>query len=575
MSEQRSGGGGARDRMVTFRGAEGPGIGGGEAALAGVTELTLRGYRRYPWGGVEVGGILLGTREEGSVTVRAFRELGCEHDHGPAFELSEKDCARLESRLAEAAGEEELQGLCVVGWFHSSSSREVAVTQADRKLHERYFKEPWQVLMVVRRSKGEPVTVGFFHRGPTGALQAHSQRQLAVRDFKLSEADLPVDAEPEPEAAAAGGARVASPAEEARPAAVASSPQVTAALPPATGSVPQATAALPPATAALPPATASLPELTEALGPAVSPEAAPEGGRESGFAFAEEGPGRGLEFFGLREDPFSQNPDPRFFYPAPATREALAVLELGVQRRTGFLALIGEEGLGKSLVIECLIEHLEEQEIPFAYLFNSRVSVEEFFELLADDLDLQCARKNKAAVLIALNERLVERSREGQTTVLIIDNAQKLSMEVLEEVELLGNLETRRGKLLQVIFTGQPSFERLLDRTELRGLRQRMFHRAQLARLDEEQSGRYIQSRLAKAGLTEGGIFGAEVLRRLHARTQGIPRLINMVCAGLLEKAMEGRRKTADAGMLEEVCRELELERVVTGEEVEAHAMPA
>ena len=174
---------------------------------------------------------------------------------------------------------------------------------------------------------------------------------------------------------------------------------------------------------------------------------------------------------GLAEDPFSPTFDLRFFYPASKHQEALAGLIYGIQSRQGFLAVIGATGTGKSLVLECLIEHLKANSIEFACLFNSKINPEQFFELLAHDLELSCRNTTKTSILIALNEYLLKRSQAGQTTVLIVDNAQKLSADVLEEIELPGNLENRRGRLLQVIFAAQPSFEHQLEKAELRGLR--------------------------------------------------------------------------------------------------------
>ena len=185
-------------------------------------------------------------------------------------------------------------------------------------------------------------------------------------------------------------------------------------------------------------------------------------------------------------------------------------------------------------MLECLIEHLKADSTQFAFLFNSKINPEQFFELLAHDLDLKCEHKTKTSILIALNEYLVKRSQAGQTTVLIIDSAQKLGVGVLEEIELLGNLENRRGRLLQVIFAAQPSFERQLEKAELRGLRQRLLLRSRLAPLQAEQTSKYVESRLAKAGLARQSIFPADLLSEIHTRTRGIPRLINAVCSNLL-----------------------------------------
>src|SRR5439155_14388440 len=142
--------------------------------------------------------------------------------------------------------------------------------------------------------------------------------------------------------------------------------------------------------------------------------------------------------------------------------------------------LTGEVGTGKTTMLECLRDYLESQYVEFAFLFNSRLNVEQFFEMIAYDLNLRCARSSKTEVLFALNELLVEQAQEGRTTVLIVDEAHNLEWEVLEEVRLLGNLENRNGKLLQIILSGQPELDRKLDAPNLRQLKQRIVLRCAL-----------------------------------------------------------------------------------------------
>jgi general secretion pathway protein A len=256
-------------------------------------------------------------------------------------------------------------------------------------------------------------------------------------------------------------------------------------------------------------------------------------------------------FFGLTGDPFGAHPDARFFYPSLQHREALAVLSHRVSGHAGFMVLLGEPGTGKSIVLECLKDLLKESETHFAYLLNSRIGVAEFFELIAHDFRLPCSNPTKTATLIALNEYLLARSRAGQTTALVVDSAEKLSIEVLEEIELLGNLENREGRLLQVVFAAQPSFERLLDAPELRSLRQRLVSRARLEPLDPTQTAAYIEHRMMKAGARSQGVFPADVVAEIHRRTHGVPRLINALCGRLLASCRELQVKTAEVRMLE------------------------
>src|SRR6185369_11184060 len=144
-------------------------------------------------------------------------------------------------------------------------------------------------------------------------------------------------------------------------------------------------------------------------------------------------------FFGFEENPFSLSPDPAFLYRSPQHEEALANLIYGVQSRKGFIVLTGEVGTGKTTMLECLRDYLEAQRVEFAFVFNSRVTPEQFFEMIAYDLDLRCQRTSKTEVLIALNDLLLQQAHHGRTTVLIIDEAHNLEWEVLEEIRMLGN----------------------------------------------------------------------------------------------------------------------------------------
>jgi general secretion pathway protein A len=265
-------------------------------------------------------------------------------------------------------------------------------------------------------------------------------------------------------------------------------------------------------------------------------------------------------FFGFHQNPFNMSPDPSFLYRSPHHEEALANLIYGVQSRKGFIALTGEVGTGKTTMLECLRDFLSSQQILFASLFNSRLTVEQFFELLAYDFDLRCDRHSKTEVLISLNSLLVDRSGQGRTTVLIVDEAHNLDWDVLEEIRLLGNLETRRGKLLQIVLAGQQELDRKLEAPEYRQLKQRIALRCTLRAFTPEETQAYINSRMAKAGLPDQTIISPELLREIHFRSQGIPRLINGICDNLLLTAFAMENKTAMIDMLNEVTADMHLE---------------
>lgn len=265
-------------------------------------------------------------------------------------------------------------------------------------------------------------------------------------------------------------------------------------------------------------------------------------------------------FFGITDNPFNLSPDPAFLYRSAQHEEALANLIYGVQSRKGFIVLTGEVGTGKTTMLECLREYLEAQYIEFAFLFNSRINPQQFFEMIAYDLDLRCERTSKTEVLFALNNLLIQQANDGRTTVLIVDEAHNLDWEVLEEIRLLGNLENRKGKLLQIVLAGQPEFDRKLDAPNLRQLKQRIVLRYNLKPFSIEETAEYIDSRLAKVGLTEQGVFADDLIKEIHIRSRGIPRVINGICDNLLLTAFAMESKVCTQKMLDEVADDMRLE---------------
>jgi general secretion pathway protein A len=265
-------------------------------------------------------------------------------------------------------------------------------------------------------------------------------------------------------------------------------------------------------------------------------------------------------YFGFGESPFNLSPDPAFLYRSAQHEEALANLIYGVRSRKGFIVLTGEVGTGKTTMLECLRDFLETQRIEFAFIFNSRITPDQFFEMIAYDLDLKCECRTKTEVLFHLNELLIHQANQGRTTVLIIDEAHNLDWDVLEEVRMLGNLENRRGKLIQVILAGQPEFDRKLDAPNLRQLKQRIVLRCSLQPFTAKDTAEYICTRLDRAGMPRQTVFPPDLLAEVHVRSQGIPRVINAICDNLLLTAFAMEARTCDLEMLEEVCADMRLE---------------
>jgi len=265
-------------------------------------------------------------------------------------------------------------------------------------------------------------------------------------------------------------------------------------------------------------------------------------------------------FFGFTKNPFDMSPDPSFLFRSTQHEEALANLIYGVQSRKGFIVLTGEVGTGKTTMLECLRDFLNAQQIAFASLFNSRLTVEQFFELLAYDLDLRCNRLSKTEVLLSLNNMLLERANVARTTVLIVDEAHNLDWNVLEEIRLLGNLENRKGKLLQIVLAGQQELDRKLDAPEFRQLKQRISLRCALQGFDLSETVAYVNSRMARAGLKGQTVISPQLMEELHYRSQGIPRVINAICDNLLLTAFAMESRVATLAMLDEVAADMRLE---------------
>src|SRR5579862_5856615 len=261
------------------------------------------------------------------------------------------------------------------------------------------------------------------------------------------------------------------------------------------------------------------------------------------------------KFFGLRENPFNVNPDPRYLFVTPHTEEALSCLTYGVQGRKGFILLTGEVGTGKTTLINKFLEWLHREGLPTAFIFNSRLNEEQFFEFMMTDFGIPCDAKSKSQILLRLNQWLLERYRAGETAVLIIDEAQNLSPGVLEEVRLLTSLETSTEKLLQIVLTGQPELEEKLKIPSLRQLRQRITLRCRTAPLSLEETFGYVAERLRIAGANGEPVFSKEAIETAHLYACGIPRVLNLLCEHALINAYVDHLRPVPAYLVEEIAR--------------------
>ena len=239
-------------------------------------------------------------------------------------------------------------------------------------------------------------------------------------------------------------------------------------------------------------------------------------------------------FFGLKHEPFSIAPDPRYLFMSERHREALAHLLYGVRGGGGFVLLTGEIGAGKTTVCRCFLEQIPKR-CNVAYIFNPKLTVTELLKSVCDEFGIPYQSEVPGVATVKdyidpLNEFLLKTHAVGQNNVLIIDEAQNLSADVLEQLRLLTNLETTERKLLQIILIGQPELRTMLARPELEQLAQRVIARFHLEALSPAETTRYIQHRLRVAGLTAAMPFDPKAIQRIHKLSRGVPRRINLLC---------------------------------------------
>jgi type II secretory pathway predicted ATPase ExeA len=263
--------------------------------------------------------------------------------------------------------------------------------------------------------------------------------------------------------------------------------------------------------------------------------------------------------FNLTVAPFNLNPDPRFLYVTDPVREALATLAYGVTNRKGFVLLTGDVGTGKTTILNVFMQWLAKRSAATAFIFNPRMKPDEFLDFMMSDFGISCDAVLKSRRLLALNNWLLDRHEKRQPVVLIVDEAQQLSGEMLEELRLLTNLETPTHKLLQIILSGQTELDRILARPSLRQLKQRVTLRCRTLPLTYPQTAEYIAKRICVAGGHWRQIFDPESIKLIHRYSGGIVRLINLLCEQALISAFCDSESKIAVKHIEHAARELEL----------------
>jgi len=264
--------------------------------------------------------------------------------------------------------------------------------------------------------------------------------------------------------------------------------------------------------------------------------------------------------FGLRENPFNINTDPRYLYVMSHTEEALGRLKYGIEARKGFMLLTGEVGTGKTTLLNKLLDSLHENHVATAFVFNARLSESQFLDYMMADFGIACKSRMKSQVLFKLHQWLLDRYQAGEQTVLVVDEAQNLSRRTLEEIRLLSNLETSTEKLLQIVLAGQPELEHNLNQRELRQLRQRIALRAYTHPLTQEETRGYIFERLRIAGGNGEEIFSASAIEAVHRHARGIARVTNLLCEHALIRAFLQQQKQISAEIVEGVSHDFSLD---------------
>lgn len=267
-------------------------------------------------------------------------------------------------------------------------------------------------------------------------------------------------------------------------------------------------------------------------------------------------------FYELRERPFALSPDPDYLYPSRVHREALDYLRYGLESHAGFIVITGEIGSGKTTLLQTLLRGLDSQ-TTVARIVNTILEPRELLETILIDFGLDPAGKSKPLLLRDLAQYLVDQRLAGRMVLLVIDEAQNLTVAALEELRMLSNLETEKSKLMQIVMVGQPTLREKLNAPELEQLRQRITVSYHLRPLDEDETANYINHRLRRAATGAPLEFPREATDAIHARGRGVPRIVNVICDAALVFGYAEERRLIDLALVQEVLGELEITGVL------------
>lgn len=268
-----------------------------------------------------------------------------------------------------------------------------------------------------------------------------------------------------------------------------------------------------------------------------------------------------LNFFNLKKEPFQITPDPSFLYLSPGHKEALASIIYGVEQKKGFVVIVGAVGVGKTTILRAYLEKTDKERLRTIYLFNANISYYNLLKFIFRELSIASESDEICEMVNQLHQVLINEYREGRNVLLLIDEAQNMPVDTLENIRMLSNLETATEKLIQIVFSAQPEFEKTLNLEELKQLKQRVAVKAIISPLNREEGLIYIHHRLKRAADKETVIFTPYALKEIVRNAKGIPRVINVLCDNSLITAFGYGKKKVGLGVVREIAHDFGMQR--------------
>ena len=263
------------------------------------------------------------------------------------------------------------------------------------------------------------------------------------------------------------------------------------------------------------------------------------------------------DFYHFTKEPFNITPDPEFPYLSPTYREALATIFYGIENRKGFILITGDVGVGKTSILRAYLKNIDRDKVRYLYIINPNLIFKELLEKIFKELQIEAEGLTTVQMVDRLNRVLVDEYQHGRNFVILIDEAQNMPVDTLENMRLLSNLETSTDKLIQIVFAATPEFEQILELHQLQSLRQRLAVRAKILPLSAEESAEYIQYRLSLVANGEEPAFTKDAIKIIAAKAKGIPRIINIICDNALVTGMGYHQKPVNTKIVKEVIADL------------------